>query len=570
MKKITVIILCLTMVLASFSVAFADEAQIVVTKSADDVKMGDMFTITVSVSGLEPIKAGALAFDLDTDVFEVVSGQWLVDNPLIQDFNTERMHGVFNYATARDINGDIFSLTLRAKEDAADAGSMDIVIEPQLQNEENTDVSPETSLTATVNVSCSEHIYGDLIPEVPAKCEAEGKAAYYECSVCHKLFDENKNETTEEALVLTALGHLPADEWTSGNDEHWKVCVNDGCGMIIESTRASHTFTWKIDKPATEDETGLQHEECTVCGFTRNENTEVPVLEHTHTGVTFHPEVAATCHSTGTAGYWTCASDKCAGIYYADEACSITIESITIPVDAENHDGGTEIRGAVAATCVQDGYSGDTYCLGCGTKIADGKVLPATGVHVDADNKWESDTENHWHTCACGAIFDTEKHKGGEATCVSKAECSVCGTEYGAIDSDNHVNTEIRGYIAATEDKEGYTGDVWCRDCGLKIADGTVTPKLTHTHNMVKVEAKEPTAQEPGNTEYYTCTKCGKLYSDVDGNNEITLADTVIQKTADEQTPKTADNNDLWIPLTIMLSCMGAFAALAAKSKNNN
>lgn len=133
MKKITAIILCLTMVFASFSVAFADEAQIVVTKSADDVKMGDMFTITISVSGLEPIKAGALAFNLDTDVFEVVSGQWMVDNPLIQDFNTERMLGVFNYATARDINGDIFSLTLRAKADATDAGSMDIVIEPQLK-----------------------------------------------------------------------------------------------------------------------------------------------------------------------------------------------------------------------------------------------------------------------------------------------------------------------------------------------------------------------------------------------------------------------------------------------------
>lgn len=108
MKKITVIVLCLAMVFASFSVAFADEAQIVVTKSADDVQMGDTFTITVSVSGLEPIKAGALAFSLDTDVFEIVSGQWLVSSPLIQDFNTERMQGVFNYATARDINGDLF------------------------------------------------------------------------------------------------------------------------------------------------------------------------------------------------------------------------------------------------------------------------------------------------------------------------------------------------------------------------------------------------------------------------------------------------------------------------------
>ena len=44
----------------------------------------------------------------------------------------------------------------------------------------------------------------------------------------------------------------------------------------------------------------------------------------------------------------------------------------------------TEIRDAVAATCTEDGYTGDTYCLDCGEKIAVGEVIPATG-HTPAE-----------------------------------------------------------------------------------------------------------------------------------------------------------------------------------------
>ena len=34
---------------------------------------------------------------------------------------------------------------------------------------------------------------------------------------------------------------------------------------------------WKVDRAATRTQTGLKHEECTVCGFKRNE-TEIPTL----------------------------------------------------------------------------------------------------------------------------------------------------------------------------------------------------------------------------------------------------------------------------------------------------
>ena len=56
--------------------------------------------------------------------------------------------------------------------------------------------------TKIETIAAKGHTYGNLIAEIPATCVAAGRAAYYECSVCHKLFDSEKRETTAEALVL--------------------------------------------------------------------------------------------------------------------------------------------------------------------------------------------------------------------------------------------------------------------------------------------------------------------------------------------------------------------------------
>ncbi len=532
MKKVLAFLLCVALAVTSFVTAFAAEPKIVCTASEGDVKMGDTFTVTISLSDYEPIKAAGILFVVDQSVLEVISGEWLVSNPALSDFNPTYLTATFAYSSAQDINGDIFRLTLKAKSDLSWVGETDIQIQPQLMNQDNEDVATETSVTTTVTVSCAEHEYGNLIPAVPAKCGTAGKKAYYECSVCHKLFDENRTETTEAELVIPALTHVAEEGWRSDGDNHWKVCVNDGCGQVIDGTTASHSFEWVVDTPATEDAPGVRHEECTVCEYTRNENSEIPQLPHVHTGITHHEAVAANCHETGTVEYWTCSSDKCAGKYYGDAECSTELASITTPIAPDNHAGGTEIRNAVEATCGENGYTGDTHCLGCGEKLADGTTIPATGKHTDDDGEWESDGADHWHICGdCGTTFDKAAHEGGEATCSAKAVCETCGAEYGALDPDNHVNTEIRDAVAATEESEGYTGDTWCLDCETMIAEGTVISKLDHTHEMVKTEAKAATHEEDGNIEYYTCSKCGKKYNDEMGTRELTDEEIVFKAT---------------------------------------
>lgn len=51
---------------------------------------------------------------------------------------------------------------------------------------------------------------------------------------------------------------------------------------------------------------------------------------------------------------------------------------------------------------------------------------------------------------------------------------------------------------------------------------------------LVKVEAKEATAEADGNIEYWHCTYCDKYYADAEATEEITLADTVIKYVPDE------------------------------------
>ena len=51
----------------------------------------------------------------------------------------------------------------------------------------------------------TDHIYGEL-QETEATCTTDGMAPHYHCSFCGAYFDENKEETTEEALVIEG-GH---------------------------------------------------------------------------------------------------------------------------------------------------------------------------------------------------------------------------------------------------------------------------------------------------------------------------------------------------------------------------
>ena len=100
--------------------------------------------------------------------------------------------------------------------------------------------------------------------------------------------------------------------WYQDATSHWHQCTDGTCPDRYGSTKdlASHTFVWKVDKAATTTQTGLKHEECTVCRFKRSEKTVIPVLSDSGTttpgttipGTTSGTTGAAKSPKTGDAG----------------------------------------------------------------------------------------------------------------------------------------------------------------------------------------------------------------------------------------------------------------------------
>lgn len=70
-----------------------------------------------------------------------------------------------------------------------------------------------------------------------------------------------------------------------------------------------------------------------------------------------------------------------------------------------------------------------------------------------------------------------------------------------------HTNTEVKNVVVATCTEEGYTGDTYCKDCGVIRATGTTKAALGHSYGE-GVVTKEPTETEDG-VRTYTCTVCG-------------------------------------------------------------
>lgn len=208
---------------------------------------------------------------------------------------------------------------------------------------------------------------------VAAACETDGNVEYWTCSKCGKKYADEAGTQELTDVTVRATGHTPG-EWRSDETGHWRQCTV--CGKEI--VRTEHTFRWVVDRAATEDETGLSHEEC-ACGARRNENTVIPKLDHVHTDIQHHNAVAATCMAKGCMEYWTCSSAGCAGKYYVDSTCQVAVASVEVPVDSHNHVG--------------TGY-------------------------------WSKDAEGHAFICACGAVMISGTH-----VYVNDADpdCDQCG-----------------------------------------------------------------------------------------------------------------------------------------------
>ena len=352
------------------------------------------------------------------------------------------------------------------------------------------------------------------VPEVPATCETAGTKAYWECSVCRKLFSDadGKNETTLEALTIPATGHAwgqPVWTWT-GTESASAVftCGNDGSHTQTLTAAVTSQVT---TEPGCES-TGVRTYTATVTfegqTYTDTKTETLPAAGHVwgqpvwqwtgfaaqavfacardagHTqtltaAVTSQVTTEPGCESTGVRTYTATVTFE--GQTYTDT------KTETLP--ATGHD--TQLVGAKPATCTQDGYTGDEVCKTCGETVKKGEVIPATG-------------------------HDTEIVGAKPATCTQDGYtgdevCKTCGVtvKKGQVIPATGHDTQLVGAKAATCTQDGYTGDEVCKTCGVTVKKGEVIPATGHDTEIVG--AKDATCTQDGYTGDEVCTVCQEV-----------------------------------------------------------
>lgn len=532
MKRIGAIILCLALMITSISqmavISFAKETP-TITCESKECNPGDTVSIEVKLTnnpgimyleitptysselGTPTVQNGSVISDLTQGKQYI----WVADN----DVNTNGTLVTFTFSVAESVApgdysmGFVFRSSYNYNEDSVSFTVIPATIRVKAKSAAVTGLSLDKT-TATVETGDETLTLTPIFtPET-----ATNKNLSWDST-------DNSIATVKDGVVTLIKKGVVTITATTEDGGYTASCVV----TINCSHRKGH------DVPA-EDSTCIKHghEAYTVCDecdeVIEGSDAELPLAAHTYTekAEAKYLKSAATCVSKA--------------VYY--KSCSVCGAKGTETfeygkVDPENHTGGTYLKDQKEATCYEEGYTGDTYCNDCNEKIKDGSVIDKSA-HNPA-SVWTTDETDHWKVCqtiGCGNIIDKAPHSGGEATCVQKAVCSVCGVQYGELDPNNHKHTEIRDDKAATEQEKGYTGDTWCLDCNKMIAEGEDIEMLEH--KPVLVNAEEATATREGNIEHYFCESCGKYYSDEAGDMEITKESTVIAKLA----PKIIEGNN--------------------------
>lgn len=289
-----------------------------------------------------------------------------------------------------------------------------------------------------------------------------------------------------------------------------RICKNCGDREVDVLDKVDHTWELVSTTPATCTIGEIQHYKCSVCGETKDVTLSNPLGEHSWDNGKVTKK--ATCTEDGEKTY-TCT------------VCNTTKTEV-IPATGHQH---KEVRNAKKATCTEDGYTGDTYCKDCGEKLEAGSVIKKLGHTWDNGviTKEATETEEGIKTYTCKTCGETKtekipvaSHHWDQGTITKKATCTENGektyhcTDEGCdktwietIPATGHQHTELRDKKTATCGEDGYSGDLYCKDCGQLISKGAVVKATGHSWDSGKV-TEAATCKKEG-TKTYTCSICG-------------------------------------------------------------
>ena len=164
--------------------------------------------------------------------------------------------------------------------------------------------------------------------------------------------------------------HVAGGEWQKNENQHWKVCADDGEKLEV----ANHTFgEWVTDKAATCTEKGKKHAECTVCGYTAEE------------------EIAATGHDYA---YTDNKDGTHSGVCKNDPTHVLEKQDHIFGKDFAGHDAEKHWKECTACGARTEGahefkLDGDSYACECGERMA---VVAKDLYKVNSENEAERKT----------------------------------------------------------------------------------------------------------------------------------------------------------------------------------
>lgn len=208
----------------------------------------------------------------------------------------------------------------------------------------------------------------------------------------------------------------------------------------------------------------------TVCIHNWGEWTSNGNGTHTHTCLNNSSHTETGNCSGGTA---TCTEKAVCEICNADYG----------ELNASNHTGGTEVRGRVEATTSADGYTGDTYCKGCNTKIATGESIP----------KKDSGDSPSGGSSSGGSSSSSGGGGGGGTTYYTLTFETNGGDSMQAIRAARGKTLDLSAY---TPMRDGYDFGGWYADKALtqRITEIKLSGSKTVYADWKKREPNEPDA----------------------------------------------------------------------------
>ena len=314
------------------------------------------------------------------------------------------------------------------------------------------------------------HINTEVRDVRTATCTEEGYTGDTYCKDC------------ETKLISGEVTFKISHSWNEGEITKAATCTEKG----VKTYTCINCETTKTEDISA---TGHQHRElrnarnatCTETGYTGD-----TYCEDCETKLSSGEAIAKKAHTWNEGEITKVANCTEKGVRtYTCTGCEIT-KTEDIPATGHQH---TELRNVKTATCTQEGYTGDTYCKDCETKISLGEAI-AKRTHI-----WDE-----------GVITKA-------ATCIEEGvktyTCTICEatkTEDIAISAIAHQNIELENVKTATCTEEGYTGDTYCKDCKTKLSTGDAIEKKSHTWDE-GVVTKAASCTEKG-VKTYSCTDC--------------------------------------------------------------